>query len=381
MASLGADKLRIAIGVGNFGKFDTVPAMLRDDVRMPFTKGQLRFGAEGVWDTVTVVAETPLPPGEGDPPKRLDERPRISVNDSFRRYIVGAYTAIDFELAPTLKLTPSARIDYFARQDRLTFSPRLQLQQRFGHVTAKAAMGRYTRGPDNDAQSVATDLRPEVANHYVLGIEAPVKTWGNVTATAFYNQRSDLVSTDPQVAASNSTGLPYVSTGTGRTTGVEVLLKYLDGNFFGWVSYTLALSERRDSPTARVRVTDYDQTHNAIALASYTLRKWLFSARWQYTTGTPYTEIIGATYDMTSDRYAPTYGGINASRLTAAHQLDLRIERQWTFARWSLAAYLDANNAYRNARVVQYQWNPDYTERKAVKEFLAPPSLGVRGWF
>jgi hypothetical protein len=65
------------------------------------------------------------------------------------------------------------------------------------------------------------------------------------------------------------------------------------------------------------------------------------------------------------DLYLPSYGVPNSRRVDAQHQLDIRIDRTWAFAKWKLSAYLDVSNVYLNAAAIAYQYNFDYTERAA----------------
>jgi hypothetical protein len=81
----------------------------------------------------------------------------------------------------------------------------------------------------------------------------------------------------------------------------------------------------------------------------------MVSGRWQFATGTPYTEVVGATYMPEQDIYQPIYGGLNGARLEASYKLDVRVERQWRFQDWSLAAFLGVNNGYQNGSVMQCQ--------------------------
>jgi hypothetical protein len=61
------------------------------------------------------------------------------------------------------------------------------------------------------------------------------------------------------------------------------------------------------------------------------------------------------------------------------HQLDLRIEKEWDFEVWKLAAYLEARNAYNHKSVEGVSYNYDYSERKDVEGLPILPVIGVRG--
>src|SRR5439155_900134 len=83
--------------------------------------------------------------------------------------------------------------------------------------------------------------------------------------------------------------------------------------------------ERQDHPINDWRKFDTDQTHNLIALGSYKPNKrWQLGARFQYTSGTPSTPVVGAVFESDRNSYTPTYGATNSDRNRSQNQLDLR---------------------------------------------------------
>jgi hypothetical protein len=79
--------------------------------------------------------------------------------------------------------------------------------------------------------------------------------------------------------------------------------------------------------------------------------------------------------------YEPVFGEVNSTRLDASHQLDVRLDRSWQFKRWKLAIFLDVQNVYANAAVLDYQYNFDYTDSEAFKNIPILPAFGIRGEF
>ena len=63
--------------------------------------------------------------------------------------------------------------------------------------------------------------------------------------------------------------LAFQSTGIGRSTGVDLMLRLRRDNLFGWIAYSYGRTERRDEPDAAWHHTAYDQTHVLTAVASY----------------------------------------------------------------------------------------------------------------
>ncbi|MCA9538981.1 MAG: ligand-gated channel protein, partial [Myxococcales bacterium] len=156
----------------------------------------------------------------------------------------------------------------------------------------------------------------------------------------------------------------------------------LTERLYGWISYTLQRSERRDRPGEDWRLFDFDQTHNLIIVAQYKITpKWTVGMRWRTVTGNPETPITGAVYVVEQGRYVPLYGTVNSTRNPTFHQLDLRIDREWTFDTWRLIGYLDLRNVTNQANAAGRTYNFDYSESTQAYEIPIVPSFGLRGEF
>jgi hypothetical protein len=169
--------------------------------------------------------------------------------------------------------------------------------------------------------------------------------------------------------------------GIGRVYGAEVSLKAAAGERAGgFLSYTLARSERRDHPGDAWRLFDFDQTHILTTAGSLRLdRGWQVGATFRLTSGNPETPVVGSVYDANHDVYRPVYGATNSARAPLFHRLDLRVEKQWHPGRILLAAYLDLQNAYNRKNEELTGYGYDYRQRVAVYGLPALPSLGLRG--
>jgi len=80
--------------------------------------------------------------------------------------------------------------------------------------------------------------------------------------------------------------------GEGRAYGWELLFKKTEGRVNGWVSYTLAKTERQVIGINKDQwyPSRYDQTHNLSLTGFFELnKKWSFSSTFTYLTGTPTT--------------------------------------------------------------------------------------------
>ena len=103
--------------------------------------------------------------------------------------------------------------------------------------------------------------------------------------------------------------------------------------------------------------------------------------RFQLTTGKPWTPVSGSVFNSDLNFYRPVFGPLNSERTDVQHQLDVRVDRIWSFKKWRLKAFLDVQNVYMHPAAYSYQYSYDYSQREAMETLPILPSLGVRGEF
>ncbi len=131
--------------------------------------------------------------------------------------------------------------------------------------------------------------------------------------------------------------------GDGRAYGLELYLKKKQGRFNGWMSYTLARTERKFDGINRGAYypAKQDRTHDISIVGLYDLSKrWSLSATWIYYTGNAVTFPSGKY--MLDGKTMFYYKDRNANRMPAYHRLDLgatwirkktaKFESSWTFS-------------------------------------------------
>lgn len=394
-AAYRGDAVTGRISASGFG--DTNHFTIGADRRLLLDRSGLAARAEGRWNTgptLTLAAGAEVdvtrydydikfarPPREGDPmPPNLSDDTLLETMGSVDNRDLGAW--LGAELAPVRQLTVKlgARVDAYLRNSDTLVQPRGQVVwQPADGATLRAAAGLYSRPPQDQDENLQDDLLAERAWHASLGAEKRLTPALTVSATAFSNTLSELV-----VLAANrrdsSAMAGYDNLGEGRAYGAELMLRYKSPAVFGWVAYTGARALRRDAPEAAERLFDYDQAHNLVLVASWKLgRNWQLGGRFQLTTGKPYTPVATSIYQADRDSYRPVFAEVNSRRVDTQHQLDLRVDRTWRFARWNLSAYLDISNTYLNAAVIDYAYNFDYSSRQKITTLPILPSFGLRG--
>ncbi len=301
-------------------------------------------------------------------------------------YDVAFYTESEIRLG-NLRLVPGLRLALIGTEARAlqSLQPRLGAQYALGaSLKLKAGVGLYQK------QSDAPGLIPgrgdprhplQSAVHSSLGVEWQPLPWLFLDLVAFFNYLWDHPESSNTLLALSLQPLPvsYRSDQEGRVVGAQVQLRSRPyRGFFGWVSYTLSRSERRDA--AGWRLFAFDQTHLLTLVASYKLPYgFQIGARFRLTSGNPYTPVTRALFDGDTGTYQPIFGPTASARLPLFHQLDVRLDKVFVFDRWQLGLYLDVQNVYAQRNVELQQYSYDYRTLGYVHGLPILPVLGIEG--
>ncbi len=178
------------------------------------------------------------------------------------------------------------------------------------------------------------ELRPEVARHYVLGLEG-TPTDGLAASIQVYRKEY------PALTVYNPAKVfpqdPDYLNGTGLASGAELLLRYGSELLELYVSYGIASVTLTEG--ALTYAPRYDRRHTVKGVGTIHLHEGLdFTLKWEYGSGYPFTQ--GAGYyerltlpDLDRDPFpagphtvVQALGQKNAARLPPYHRLDAGIE-------------------------------------------------------
>jgi hypothetical protein len=170
---------------------------------------------------------------------------------------------------------------------------------------------------------------------------------------------------------------PVTSTSSGRSYGIEFLLQQkLYNGFYGLLSYTWVRSEFRNGTDIYIP-SSWDSKHLVSLTGGKRFGKnWELGVRWLFTGGAPYTPyninetMLRANWDVRPYGILD-YSQLNSQRISAFHQLDLRIDKKYFFSRWSVDVYFDLQNAYNY--VTHFQDNID-VQRDASGQPVVDPN-------
>jgi hypothetical protein len=272
-------------------------------------------------------------------------------------------------------------IDY--TRDDTVVEPRLAVRYAFTpSILGKAAFGVYHQSPQaEDLSSIfgTPTLGISSSQHFLAGGAFQLTSTLSAEITGFYEHSWDLTvrnqAEDPLVAASLD------QAGIGRSYGTQFLLRQQQiGHFFGWVSYSILRSERKDAPTLDWRLFDYDQSHVFTALGSYDLGHGFdVGLRFRFATGYPRTPVIGHYLDASTGTYEPLFGVHNSIRIPPFVALDARLAKRFKFAHTEeLELYLDVQNVTNHSNPEEIVYNTDYTQRGYITGLPILPVVGAR---
>jgi len=218
----------------------------------------------------------------------------------------------------------------------------------------------YRNSDTNQLENKENGVKYIRSKHLVGGIEFNLPSNARLTVEGFYKKYEQypyLIEDGISLANLGADfgvigNAPVTSISDGRSHGIEFLLQQkLYKGFYGIVSYTWVRSEFENGDNNYI-ASSWDNRHVVSITGGKKFGKnWELGARWLFTGGSPYTPFnVSETVRVENWNVRPfgipDYALLNSKRISAFHQLDLRIDKKYYFNRWSLNVYFDVQNVY-----------------------------------
>ena len=288
----------------------------------------------------------------------------------------------------------------FSRSDVLAsfnnFEPRFSLSYLLSDESSVKLsynrMAQYLHLLSNTASPTPLDvwapsgrfIKPQLLDQFAAGYFKSIKGGDySLETEVFYKDiqnRIDYINGANLIA--NNEIETVILNGQARAYGLEVLFKKNEGNFKGWLAYTLSRSEQQtpgrntNEPginQGKWYSTPFDKTHDLSLNASYELsKKWTFNANFLFQTGQPTNYPVGQ-YEV-QGLNIPIFDDDrrNADRLPAYHRFDISAtltpeknkNRKWQ-AEWVFGIY----NLYgrQNAASINFRQNRETLRNEAIQ--------------
>lgn len=376
--------------LGNLLRFDLQAMQLSLRQDFVFGKGEVqsRVGVDIEHQHLWFNAYAPLgrTTEEGpDQSSAATTQMNVFIHDKLPMFSPAAWYDMVWKPDPQWEIVPGVRLDgYVGNASDVTLLPRLNVRRKLGDMWAlKAATGLTSQRPQL-FQIANTFGNPALTSHKAWEIAAGAE-WNPtpvdlVDLQFFYKRLWNLTVLTPGLFPA----VPYINAGTGQVIGMELLVRHkLSGRWFAWLAYTLQRSTRSDGPGQPDRLFDWDQTHILTTVANYKIGAgWEAGFRFRLVSGNPYTPVGTAVWSEQNDTWLAIQSSqANSARLPAFHQLDVRIDKRFTFDSWMLDLYLDVQNVYNYRSPEDVTYNFDYTRSSYFTGLPIIPSLGVKGEF
>jgi TonB family protein len=303
----------------------------------------------------------------------LDDRLHVIPGARFEPYITSTTKAF-----PAAGLSPNQGLT----NESAEIEPRIAVHYAFTpEISAKAAFGIYHQAPQPEDLSAVFGTPPlglSSAQHYLAGASFQLTPSLSIEMTGFLSEQQELVARS--LADSPLLAQALEQTGIGRAYGTQFLLRQQQvGRFFGWISYSILRSERKDAPGLDWRLFDYDQSHVFTALGSYDLGAGFeVGLRFRFATGYPRSPVLNAYFDSRTNTYEPTFGEQNSIRIPSFVSLDARVAKHFKYGRIDGEVYLDVQNVTDHSNPEEIVYNTNYTQRGYITGFPILPVFGAR---
>lgn len=207
-------------------------------------------------------------------------------------------------------------------------------------------------------------LKYIISDHLVSGFEYRPDNNTQLSIEGFYKHYSDYPFSVSDSIPLASKGADFgvfgneevISIAEGRAYGFEILGRWQNLLGFNTVlSYTYVRSEFKDLRAVyrgTYLPTSWDNRHLLNITATRTFKSnWYVGFKWRFVGGAPYTPFdeeissIRQAWDAQGGPYFD-YLRYNELRMKPFHQLDIRIDKQYFFTKWSINFYVDVQNVY-----------------------------------
>ena len=192
---------------------------------------------------------------------------------------IKTYSNIEPRIAVKYKVNTSTSV-------KMSYNRMAQYLHLISNSTASTPVDVWTPSTNN--------IKPQMVDQYALGLFKNFKDNSFETSIeVYYKDFEHLVDyIDGANLFINELLEAELLDAQGRAYGLELHLEKKKGKFTGWLSYTLARSERQVDGINNDKwfLSRFDQTHNFSTTAFYEINKrWSVSANFIFNTGTPAT--------------------------------------------------------------------------------------------
>jgi hypothetical protein len=277
--------------------------------------------------------------------------------------------------SPRWVIQPGLRVSYFSERVGFYTSPRLSVINKISpNITVESFIGKHyqfvhrlsgyntTRGTQGMWILSSEDI-PNISSlntHFGLNCDFSDYT---ITGEFYYRSMDDLVqfkeSSIPVTALRNDRGEEesLMNIGSGKTNGIEIILRKRKGPITGWLSYQRNKTQYTfpNLNQGKPFFSDHDKTQEFKSVFMTNIGSWELTANWVFASGHVYTDSENVDVEnlqiiISSHR--------NESRLPPIHHLDVSLSKTWGVSIAKIHTGLSIYNLYDRNNISHKRYNP-----------------------
>jgi len=300
----------------------------------------------------------------------------------------------EWQIFPFLKANLGGRFYYFKSKEYFKLEPRLSLSYYLtDNLIFKAAYAvahQFLHLIIRNDISLPTDLwypsssviEPNKSTQYVLGIDSYFDNQSYLfSVEGYYKNMKNLYEFKNAAQVEKDEPMESLFTkGEGEAYGIEFFLNKREGDFAGWIGYTLSWTRRvfDELNNGKIFYPRYDRRHDLSIVVTYNATENLsFGLTWAYATGQGYSlpsgqyEFQGIGFDN-SKNLQFNYAQRNDFRLPNYHKLDLSGNYKFTWLSLPCEFYISLLNVYNRKNPFAYYVTSDNNSSGSSTSYSPP---------
>ena len=261
-----------------------------------------------------------------------------------------------WDVSDDFKLQVGLRGTHYNLHDKFYFDPRIGVKYNGSdNLAFKANWGIYhqflttANGLDDNLRlvelwlGIPEDKEASFSTHFITGIEYMASNNIFYRLELYQKDFDNLLTLKQDNGNSENDGQETVTPFNefwdtdANSRGLEVLIKKASGRFSGWLGYTFSETEYYNEPSGW-HPPNFDRTHTLNLVSTFDLTQNLeISSALTYSSGNPYTPILGKVYDWNQNLNTQTYwypyenylvGNKNTARYDEYFRFDIGLTRK-----------------------------------------------------
>ncbi|MBU2491718.1 MAG: TonB-dependent receptor [Bacteroidetes bacterium] len=226
-------------------------------------------------------------------------------------------------------------------------------------------------------------IDPSQSNHFVLGIETYFLPELELNVEGYYKKSKNIPSLNYNKITEDD---PEFVSSKEESYGAEFYTRYHNSQIDIIASYTLGWAFKEvDGQKYHPR---YDSRHTYNLIFAYNFSNgWSASANWNFSSGLPFTQLIGyynklyfenpfiRLSSLNDKNPYPILSGRNLGRLPDYHRMDLSLSKKFTFDNFSLYVDLSIINIYNRENI--FYFDRETGEKVNMLPFLPTATVKV----